>query len=162
MENTQDIPKLIISSFVKGIGRAYKELTDETAHGEGIEKMEGGGIKISGVSVIVSFSGKYSGRMLLSMDKETALRTHNELTGEEEKEITDEVLFTIAELGNMVSGNSITIINEEIDASLRLAPPSVFSGDIRFVNFKASLYNVLIGTAYGKVSLNVAFKEEEK
>jgi len=161
LKNSQKVNERIMMSFLKSVTDVYSDLIGENIKTSGLEKLAKNFVVIDGVSTIVPFTGKFSGRMLLAMDKKMAIKIHNILTEENVRELTDDVLFTVAEIGNMVAGNAVTKINNEIEGRIRLAPPNVFSGNnMSFINFKVNIYNVLFETPNGSIKLNVAFKEE--
>jgi len=159
--NDQRMFKKVMTTFVQTFVDVYKQFTDEDLQPGGLEKLEENSISIAGIAVIVPFTGKLSGRVLLGIDKDVALSIYSSITGESVEDICDDVLFSMGEFGNMVTGNAVTVVNNEFKSGIRLAPPSVFSGDeMNFVNFKVNIYNIVFKTPHGVIRLNTAFKEE--
>nr|WP_303048933.1 chemotaxis protein CheX [Marinitoga sp. 1138] len=125
--------------------------------------MEGNLFKGDGVVILVSYTGKISGRMIINIPEELGIEIHNILTEDDKTQIDDDVLITMNEFGNMVAGNAITHVNNKYRGyNIRLAPPSSFSGkDLMFFNFKMDAYNVVLSDGKYKINYNVAFKEDE-
>lgn len=147
--------------FTNAAATVYKQMMGETPKIGGIKKEEGSWIKETGIITIVAFNGKFSGRLLLAFDPLSSMDLHNKINEENETSVTDEVLFTHGEFGNMCAGSAITEINNQFrGANVRLAPPSVFSGkELTFFNFKMSQYSIVIKVGQGNLTLNVALKE---
>ena len=83
-----------------------------------------------GIASIVGFSGKLKGRSLIWIPENLARTITKEVIGETPENYREEiVLFTINELNNVLSGLSISEINNQFDLGLRLSPPSVFAGE---------------------------------
>lgn len=115
-----------------------------------------------GIAVIVGIIGKFSGRLMIDLSKETA---HALVTAMMRKEptSTNEVTAALAEYTNIVAGNACSILNKKNKAfGLRLSPPSVMHGDNMLISqatFKT--VSVVGDTNYGEVLLNVGFKRGE-
>ncbi len=116
-----------------------------------------------GVAIVMGITGKYSGRLLLDMSKETAEKIseavlHKEIKNEEE------MLNVIAELSNIYGGNACSMINKKNKVlGLRVAPTTTFYGDSINV-CKADLenmYTTRVKTEYGELLINVGFKRGE-
>lgn len=83
-----------------------------------------------GVASVVGFTGQVKGRCILWAPASLALALTEWVTGEAPDTHTDEmVLFTMAELNNVLSGHAITNINNAHNLDLRLSPPSIFAGE---------------------------------
>jgi len=115
-------------------------------------------LQSKGVSIVIGIIGKYSGRMILDMSIETATALSTKAL---KRNISNskEVIATIGEFTNIVSGNACSILNRQDKLlSLRVSPPSVFYGDnlnISSAKFKTSLLK--ISTDFGIILLNVGF-----
>lgn len=116
-----------------------------------------------GITIIVGIIGKFSGRMLLDFSRETGNRLATALLRHEPKN-TDELLATLGEFTNIVSGNACSILNRTNKAfGLRVAPPSILHGDSLYIttpNFKTT--TALAETDFGNLLLNVGFKRSEE
>lgn len=156
----KDVEKQILQAFIISTCRVFSSLTDRKLQPQGVEKAELV-LNASGVVVIVSFSGAFQGRILISMPKEISEIIYKSLGGENP---TDEDLLLAAnEFGNMVAGNAVTEINNTFkNTNLRLSPPSSFMGDgLTFFNFKMSAFNILLSVDNFMLKLNLALKEEK-
>ncbi|MDD3269136.1 MAG: chemotaxis protein CheX [Syntrophomonadaceae bacterium] len=131
----------------------------------GATENEGDAFTSRGFSVIVGFTGGWKGRFFLDMSGETAMQIASILTGEDYSSVADEeVLLSGAEIGNIISGNAITDINNsQPGLNLRLTPPSVFAGDsLSMFNVRLNSSSVLIDTSAGAIKINVAVEEGKK
>lgn len=153
-----NVEKQVIQSFVKSICKVFSTLTTKKLEPRGVEKAELV-LKTSGVVVIVSFSGSFSGRMLIAMSKEFSESIYRALGGENPSD--EELLLAANEFGNMVAGNAVTEINNTLkNSNLRLSPPSSFLGEnLTFFNFKMSAFNILLDSEKSTMKLNIALKE---
>ena len=113
-----------------------------------------------GISSIISFTGKTSGRVMLDMDPELALHVANHLTGENFTDLKDPlVLASVSELNNMVAGNSVVDLNNNKELDLWLAPPIVMTGTNMIIALpKLKSFSYLFDTGKGKIRYNIAFK----
>lgn len=155
-----EFEKEFMKTFVISTANVFGILTDKKLVPKGVEQEDKLVFKTSGVVVIVSFNGQYSGRMLISMPKELAKFIFEKGFGGEDP-TDDELMLTASEFGNIVSGNAITEINNKYKgANLRLSPPSSFLGeDMTFYNFKMNAQSIVFSYGDFRMKLNVAFKE---
>ncbi|MCQ4088108.1 response regulator [Saccharibacillus sp. JS10] len=115
-----------------------------------------------GIAVIVGIIGKFSGRLMIDLSKETA---HALVTAMMKKEptSTNEITAVLAEYTNIVAGNACSILNKKNKAfGLRLAPPSIMHGEKMLISQATFKTVSAVGdTEYGEVLLNVGFKRGE-
>jgi len=126
---------------------------------------EGDSFMSAGISTLVGFTGGWKGLFFLDMSQDTAMKLAGILTGEVYQSVADEeVLLSCAELGNIISGNAITAVNnEQPGLNIRLTPPSVFAGDdMSIFNVRLSSWSVLMQTEAGAIKINVAVEEGKK
>ena len=153
-----------IAPFVKSCVSILKDMLELEVK-SGATENEGDAFTSRGFCVIVGFTGGWKGRFFLDMSGETAMQIAGILTGEEYQSVADEeVLLSGAEIGNIISGNAITVINNsQPGLNLRLTPPSVFAGDgLTMFNVRLNSNSVLIDTSAGPVKINVAVEEGKK
>lgn len=116
-----------------------------------------------GMTIIIGIIGKFSGRMLIDLSKETSHNLATALLRREPKN-TDELLAALGEFSNIVSGNACSILNRKNKAlGLRVAPPSILHGDSLFIstpNFRTT--TAIAETNFGDILLNVGFKRGEE
>ncbi|MCX7747657.1 MAG: chemotaxis protein CheX [Clostridia bacterium] len=113
-----------------------------------------------GISSIIAFAGKIKGRLLLDMDQNLALKIAQNITGDVYPSVKEQmVMAVISELNNIISGDAITVLNNQFSLSLRLAPPIVFTGkDIIICIPKISSTSVNYETEFGHLKVNIAFE----
>ncbi len=111
-----------------------------------------------GMTVIIGIIGKFAGRMLLDVSKETAKNLATAALKREPKD-NDEITAFLGELSNIVSGMACSILNRKNKAlGLRVAPPSILYGEKILIsppNFTTS--TSVADTAFGQLLLNVGF-----
>lgn len=116
-----------------------------------------------GMTIIVGIIGKFSGRMLLDLSRETATKMASAILKRDPKN-DDEMTAALGEFANIVSGNACSLLNRKHKAlGLRVAPPSVLRGDS--VRIAASIFDTttaISDTSYGRLLLNVGFQRSEE
>lgn len=149
MDSTQDILKLManITALIE------KEPYDDS-----------GDIESLGISTSVSFIGKFKGRILVDYNKDLALKIANDINGENFSELKEKmVMYTLSEIANTIAGDAITKINNDKQASLRLAPPIIFTGEKVIISVpKIPGVSALLKTDYGKIKVNLAIEGADK
>lgn len=116
----------------------------------------------AGFTVIVGIIGKFSGRMLIDMPKETADRLANALLRRDPKDM-NEMIAALSEFANIISGNACSVLNKKNKAlGLRVAPPSVLYGaEVHISAPDFGTMSVTAETDFGKILLNAGFKRGE-
>jgi len=113
----------------------------------------------AGMTIIIGIIGKFSGRMLVDLSKETANNIATSIFKRETKS-NDELMSALGEFSNIIAGNACSILNRKNKAlGLRLAPPSILSGDSVLISaptFKTT--SAIAETSFGELLLNVGFK----
>lgn len=153
-----------MTPFIKATIKVCKEMLDLNVTGAHTEN-EGDSFISQGFVVIVGFTGGWRGRFFLDMPHPTAIKMAQILTGEEYQSVNEEeVLLCGAELGNIISGNAITDINNtQTGLNIRLTPPSVFAGEgVSLFNVHLSSWSVLMQTDAGEIKINIAVEEGKK
>lgn len=116
----------------------------------------------NGITIIIGIIGKFSGRMLLNLSKETA-EALTAATLKRAPKSNDETAALLAELSNIISGNACSVLNMKNKAyGLRVAPPSILFGNNVLISppdFSTS--TAAAETAFGGMMLNVGFKRGE-
>ena len=112
--------------------------------------------------ILLSFSGAFAGRTILSTTEEMMEFIHECIVGE--KPAQNDLLVTASEFGNMLVGHAVTDINNHFRGSnVRPSPPNSYIGEnLTFFNFKMSAYNVVFKSQHGDLKLNIALKEGTK
>lgn len=116
-----------------------------------------------GMTIIVGIIGKFAGRMLLDLSKETAENMAAAFFKRAPKN-NEETIAVLEEFANIVSGNACSILNRKNKAlGLRVAPPSILHGDSVLIS--APSFNttaVTAKTAFGGLMLNAGFQRGEE
>jgi len=150
--------KEFIQPFVNGIRNVLKKIAsvDVKTNEESFE--ENSEIKSKGVTSIISYSGKISGRFLIDMEANTAISLTRRITGKIFNTAKEPmVLSTVSELNNIIAGDGLTDINNKFSMGLKLVPPIVFTGENALICLdKIPSESVNIGTEYGEIRINIA------
>jgi CheY-specific phosphatase CheX len=123
-----------------------------------VEKSE---IMSYGVASIMTFAGGiFSGRVVLDLPPEVALKIANQLLGEQFTTTRERmVLASVSELNNTIGGTANTVINNSTGIGLRLAPPYVVTGDkLVFASTKAKSVGVMFKTNIGFFRMYLTLK----
>lgn len=150
-------------NYISHFGNAFKETFSDMA---GLTclisdaQMQPAVITSAGLAVIVGMTGARPGRIVLDVSQETAQKIA-EVINDEDYGINDEfIIYTIAEMTNILSGRAITAINNmDKSLKLRLTPPSVFWGDKLFITspkLQAEVINIL--TPDGEIRVSVGLE----
>jgi chemotaxis protein CheX len=148
--------------FVESFRKVWEEFTGRVPVLAGIERLSGNSLSCSGVASLVTFTGRFRGRLLILLSEGAARGLHAAVLGEEKEAVDEEVLLSCMELANIVGGNGISELNDRFrGADLRLAPPSAFVSDsLSLTNFGMSVFNVLVKDEGETIRLNLAIREE--
>lgn len=117
-----------------------------------------------GLVIVIGVAGDIQGRVLYDMNLQTALNVAGLMMGGETIEQYDEMVASaLAELGNIISGNAISQLND-LGFDFDITPPTLFSGE----NLEMSSPNIdtqtlvipLVNAEVGEMIINVALKEK--
>lgn len=116
-----------------------------------------------GITIIIGISGKFSGRVLIDLSKDTAIRLAAAIFNRELKN-DDEMMAVLGELTNIISGNACSLLNKKNKAlGLRVAPPSILHGDSVLISAPSlNTTTVIADTDFGELMLNVGFQRGEE
>jgi len=117
----------------------------------------------NGMTVIVGIIGKFAGRMLIDLSKETADNMAAALLRRAPKS-NDEMIGAIAEFANIISGNACSVLNrKDRSLGLRVAPPSILHGDNVHISAPTFKTNTAIAESnFGDLLINVGFTRGEE
>lgn len=147
--------------FIKSTVNVFREMLGLSISSGQVQN-EGEGFLSQGLTVMVGFCGGWRGWFFLDMSQATALKLTEILIGEQYDSVAEEeVLLSGAEVGNIISGNAITSINNnQPGLNIRLTPPSVFAGEeMKLYNVRLSSHSVLMQTEAGSIKINVVAEE---
>jgi DNA-binding NarL/FixJ family response regulator len=115
-----------------------------------------------GMTVIIGMIGKFSGRMLIDLSRETAQNFVSAMLKREAR--SEEVTAALGEFSNIVAGNACSMLNKKNKAlGLRVSPPSILHGDrvtISHPDFHTT--TVIAETNFGEILLNAGFKRGDE
>lgn len=116
-----------------------------------------------GITIIIGIIGKFAGRMLIDLSKETANNLTMAILKREPKN-NDEMMAALGEFTNIIAGNACSILNRKNKAlGLRVAPPSILRGESVHISAPSFHTTTAIAeTNFGKLLLNVGFKRSEE
>jgi len=114
-----------------------------------------------GVAAFVGLAGAVEGRVILEMDRETALRLATRMNdGEPLPGLTPLAQDALAELASMMAGRAVTTLHDR-GFSLRPAPPLVVVGENMTLASPSGTLEALViplSTGLGEVVVNVALR----
>jgi len=111
------------------------------------------------VSGIIGLAGDTKGAVVLSFDRETAIRMASRFAKKDYVAVTSDVIDCIGELVNIVAGNAKKgLLEYRIEISL----PGVITGNTYRINWPSSVPVITIPyeSDFGDFSLNVSMKEK--
>lgn len=148
-----------IGFFKRSIQESYEDMFGSSLSLEK-ESKSPGWISSKGVAVVVGITGEKKGRVLIDMFLETALELTKILIPDNPDE--DLALFSVAEFCNVVSGGTVTLINNAFKGrGLRLAPPSIFSGTgFKLFSPKLDSHLLSYSTPFGTIDFHIGFEGE--
>ncbi len=113
-----------------------------------------------GVVIIVGLAGQVSGRLIIDMSRDTALKIASAMNNEKLNEFDELVTATLTELANMITGKAVTRLYE-LGFQFDLTPPALFTGEnIHISDNKIEALVVPVEIPQGKIEINVGLKEE--
>jgi DNA-binding NarL/FixJ family response regulator len=112
-----------------------------------------------GIAVMLGIIGEFPGKMLISLSNATAHVLTATVLRREQKS-SEEIIETMAEFANIVAGNACSALNKRNRAyGLRVAPPSVLSGDnMTITPLNYPTYTAIGDSVFGKIMINIGFK----
>ena len=110
------------------------------------------------VTIMAGVNGDVEGMALYGMSRETAKKIAGAMIGSEVSELDEMAMSAISELGNMITGNAITLISKK-GHDVDITPPSVIRGEQVEVSTRVPAIVVPMITQFGKVEINVAIAE---
>lgn len=115
-----------------------------------------------GISTVIGIIGKYSGRMIMDVSKETGDKIASAMLRRDPKD-KKESMVVIAEFANIISGNACSMLNQKNKMyGLRVAPPAMFHGEsLNISQSKLETNNIIVSGDFGEIYINIGFKRGE-
>ena len=150
----QEYPSVFKEALMDGLNKMTKNLLTYKHEYSCSQQHES-----AGMTIIIGIIGKFSGRMLIDLSKDTANKLASAIFRKEAVS-NDEIMSALGEFSNIIAGNACSILNRKNKAlGLRLAPPSILTGDSVLISAPAFKTTTAIAeTSFGDLFLNVGFK----
>jgi len=115
-------------------------------------------VSIEGVAVVIGLTGEVEGRVLFDMGIDTAKKIAEAMNYEELESFDSLARATISELGNIITGRAVTLLNDG-GFKFNITPPLLIVGEK--METSDQLHETLViplNTEYGTFNVNVALK----
>lgn len=110
------------------------------------------------VSVVIPLSGDAEGSITLNMDNETALRISGVMNCEPFESLTPLAMDSIAELANMIAGNSTSALNS-LGHDFVVSPPAVLRREAAGRRMQSrETFQVPLFTELGEIIMNISLR----
>jgi len=110
------------------------------------------------VTVMAGVSGQVCGTALYGMSVVTAQKVASAMIGAEVTSLDDMAWSALSELGNMITGNAITLLSQNGYVA-DITPPSIIKGVEVEVATRSPAIVVPLSTPFGQIEINVAIEE---
>lgn len=118
--------------------------------------MEEESYRLKGVAALIRIEGEIEGRVILDIGPEVAKKMANHLSGGALADGEEIVAETVCELGNMVIGNSVTLLNDK-GFKFKIHPPEIHTSQEGLSGSRDTEAMVLsMETPHGQIYLNIA------
>jgi chemotaxis protein CheX len=112
----------------------------------------------NGVVVIIGLAGQIEGRVMYDMDKKTAMNVASVMNGLEFDAFDELAKSTIGELGNIITGRAVTVLNDK-GYKFSISPPTLFVGEaMEMTDLGLDILVIPLETKYGNMIINVALR----
>lgn len=144
-----------INPFIQASQNVFKTLLDTEAK-LGKIYLKSSPFSLSDMIIMIGVVGEIRGQVCLELTFETARKIVSAMMGGMPVFDMDEIASSaIAELGNMIMGNTCTIFSSN-KVNIDITPPTILTGDkIRISNKVATIGIPLILQNYGDININV-------
>jgi len=118
---------------------------------------------VLGVAAIIGLAGDVEGRVLLDMNRTTAIKVASGMLASMDMdpitELTEMGRATITELANMITGQAVTKLHN-LGFKFDLTPPALVTGDnMEISNSNVEALIVPMEMPQGRMEINVAIRE---
>lgn len=110
--------------------------------------------------ILIGVTGKIRGQVCMELTSETAQKIVSTMMGGITVVDMDDIsVSAIAELGNMIMGNTCTIFSKN-KVNIDITPPTVMAGDkIKMINKVPTIVIPLTIKDYGNINMNITAEE---
>jgi chemotaxis protein CheX len=111
------------------------------------------------VSGVIGLSGKASGTVVISLDRDVAITATERMLGDRPDSINADVVDAVGELVNMIAGRAKSNLSE---LEMNLSLPTVITGKNHVIKFGSTAQTICIPYTceWGQLSLEVGLVEE--
>jgi chemotaxis protein CheX len=111
------------------------------------------------VAAVIGMAGEVEGRVILEMNRATAIAAASAMNSESFSELTPFVLDTVMEMANVMIARGVSVLNDK-GFTFRLAPPLVFTGTGMSSSSSLDLETLMVPlmTPSGEMTLNIALR----
>jgi chemotaxis protein CheX len=110
------------------------------------------------ITIVAGVNGEVEGVALYGMSLVTAMKIAGAMMASQVSELDDMALSAISELGNMITGNAITMLSRN-GYDVDITPPSVIKGTQVEMSTRIPALVVPVNTPFGSIEVNVALAE---
>lgn len=148
-----------INPFIEAAEGVLKSLLD-TDTKLGKVYLKSSPFSVCDMIIMIGVVGEIRGQVCLELNFETAKKIVSTMMGGIDVVDMDEIATSaIAELGNMIMGNTCTIFSKN-KISIDITPPAILTGDkIKISNKIATIGIPLAIENYGSININVTAEE---
>ena len=119
-------------------------------------------VSILDVAVIVGLTGDWQGRVLFEFSMPTALGVVSVMNfGEVFEDLDSMARATLSELGNLVAGRAVTLVNDR-GGMVHISPPILMAGLGMRSSDESPVQRFTVPTSSGEVGVNIAVKMSNK
>lgn len=109
-------------------------------------------------AIVINVTGESEGSVLLSMERQTALRVGNVMNGRPADAGGEVDGDALGEVANMVAGNAASALNDQ-GFEFHITPPLVVGrGDQNIPADNVEVFQIPIRTKYGEITMNVLLR----
>jgi chemotaxis protein CheX len=108
-------------------------------------------------NINIGIIGDLAGSVIYSFSAELAFNISSLIMGMNFNELNGFVTSAVAELSNIISGNTMTYLSEQ-DCHCEIKTPEVFLGIDSMIQTKNSVFTIPIRSAIGNFEINVAIE----
>lgn len=112
------------------------------------------------VSIILGISGVICGQVIYCMSEDTAIAIASAMMCSEETELNEMAISAISEMGNIISGNAMALL-EQSGHQCSLSPPAIVRGIHVQMATQSRAVALSLQTPRGIVDVNIALKDND-
>ncbi len=147
--------------FVEGSFRVLREVLSAEPERGPLSLRSGKTFTTQELTTLIGVNGDVEGVVLFAMSLNSALKIASQMMGEAVTEFDEMAASAINELGNMITGNATTAL-EQNGFQCDITPPSLIQGIGNQITTTTPALLVPVSTRYGDIEMNLALAESVK